>query len=86
MTAEIDANKSGNIEAMVKSRLNTSIAKIMAAMGALKIDDMAPAAAHPIKRLRVDWFIWNILEMFELIAAPVDTVGPSTPTDRRNPR
>jgi hypothetical protein len=34
---------------MVRSSNNTSNAKITAAMGALKIPAMAPAAPHPIK-------------------------------------
>jgi len=53
MIPEMEANSKGNMEAMVKSKLNTSMAKIMAAMGALKIEDMAPAAAQPISKFLV---------------------------------
>src|SRR5699024_10293708 len=84
-TPEMDANNKGSKEARVKSRLITSIAKIIAAIGALNIEDIAPAAAAPINRVLVAWFIWNSLEIFELIAAPVETVGPSNPTDPPNP-
>tara|TARA_R110002072_G_scaffold89655_2_gene200780 strand:- start:5049 stop:5306 length:258 start_codon:yes stop_codon:yes gene_type:complete len=73
------------MEAMVRSRLNTSIAKIMAAIGALNMEDMAPAAAQPISKFLVVWFTWNILEILELIAAPVATVGPSNPTEPPKP-
>ena len=85
MIPESDANSRGNMDAMVRSGLNTSMAKIMAAMGALNIEDMAPAAAHPISKFLVVWFTWNILEILELIAAPVATVGPSNPTDPPKP-
>jgi len=61
------------------------MAKTIAAIGALKIDDMAPAAAHPMSRLRSDWFIWKMRARFELMADPVATVGPSSPTDPPNP-
>jgi len=83
--AERDANRRGNIDASVKSKLNTSIAKTIAAIGALKIEDMAPAAAQVINKLLVVWFIWNNREIFEPIAAPVATVGPSSPTDPPKP-
>ena len=83
--AEIDANNNGNIDAIVKSKLNTSIAKIIAAMGALKIEDNAPAAAQPINKFLVVWFKWNNRATLELIAAPVATVGPSNPTEPPKP-
>ena len=51
--AEMEANKRGRSEANVKSKLKTSIAKMMAAIGALKIAEIAAAAAHPISKLRV---------------------------------
>ena len=52
-TAETEANNNGIKEVNVKSRLNTSIAKIIAAMGDLKIEEIAPAAAQPINNIRV---------------------------------
>src|SRR5690606_9645802 len=83
--AEMDANNSGNKDDMVKSKLKTTIAKTIAAIGALKIEDMAPAAAHPINKFLVVWFMWNILEILDPIAAPVATVGPSSPTEPPKP-
>lgn len=58
---------------------------MIAAIGALKMEDMAPAAAQPINKVREAWFIRNILEMFEPSEAPVATVGPSSPTDPPKP-
>lgn len=54
-------------------------------MGALKIEDMAPAAAQPIRRVLDAWFIKNSLEIFDPRDAPVATVGPSSPTDPPKP-
>ncbi len=54
--ADKDAKSNGSIEAIVKSKLNTSMAKIIAAIGALNMDDKAPAAAQPINKLLVVWF------------------------------
>ena len=83
--ADSDAKSNGNIDAIVKSRLNTSIAKMIAAIGALKMDDIAPAAAQPMSSVRVVWFTWNNLAMLLLMAAPVATVGPSSPTEPPKP-
>ena len=55
--ADKDANNRGNMEAIVRSKLKTSIAKIIAAIGALKIEDNAPAAAQLINSVLVAWFI-----------------------------
>lgn len=83
--AETEAKSKGSRDAIVRSRLKTSIAKMIAAIGALKIEDIAPAAAQPINKVRVVWFMLNILEMFEPKDAPVATVGPSRPTDPPKP-
>jgi len=83
--AETEASNKGRSEARVRSRLNTSIAKMIAAIGALKMLDMAPAAAQPISRVRVAWFMLKALEIFDPREAPVATVGPSNPTDPPNP-
>ena len=50
-TDDTDANNSGTKEAKAKSRLNISTAKMMAAIGALNIEAMAPAVAHPISNI-----------------------------------
>ena len=58
---------------------------MMAAMGALKMADMAPAAAQPISKVLEVWLRWKSLAIFELMAAPVATVGPSKPTEPPKP-
>ena len=50
--AETDANSKGIKDTSVRSKLKISTAKTIAAMGALKIEDMAAAAAAPIKSVR----------------------------------
>ncbi len=55
-TDETEAIKSGRSEAKVKSKLNTSTAKIIAAIGDLNIDEIAPDAAHPINKVLVFLF------------------------------
>ena len=81
----MEANKRGRSEANVKSKLKTSMAKMMAAMVALKIAEIAPAAAHPITQLRVAWFKCNKRDKFEAIPAPPETVGPSKPVEPPKP-
>ena len=54
-------------------------------MGALKIEDMAPAAAQPMSKVLEAWFIKNNLEIFDPSDAPVATVGPSSPTEPPKP-
>ena len=82
---KLTANNKGKRDTSVRSRLKTSIAKIIAAIGALKIEDIAPAAAHPIKRFRVAWFKCNNLDKLDAILAPPETVGPSNPAEPPNP-
>ncbi len=83
--ADTDAINKGTSETRVRSKLNTSTANIIAAIGALKIADIAPAAAAPKSIILVLEFMWNILAMFDPIAEPVATVGPSSPTDPPKP-
>lgn len=83
--AETEAISKGSSEARVRSRLKISIAKIIAAMGALNIDDIAPAAAQPIKSVREVWFMRKIREILDPREAPVATVGPSSPTEPPKP-
>lgn len=52
--ADTEANNKGMSDTKVRSKLKTSMAKIIAAMGALKIEAIAPAAAQPISKVRVD--------------------------------
>jgi len=51
--ADIEDSSNGINETKVKSKLKISIANTIAAIGALKIEDMAAAAAAPIKSVRV---------------------------------
>ena len=83
--ADRDASSSGSRDASVKSKLKTSMANTIAAIGALKIDDRAPAEAQLISKILVAWFRWSVLAILELMAAPVATVGPSSPTDPPKP-
>ena len=48
MAAVTDESSKGTIDQVVRSSISTSNEKISAAMGALKIPAMAPAAPHPI--------------------------------------
>ena len=83
--AVIEAKIKGIIDAKVRSKLKISTANNIAAIGALKIDDIAPAAAAPIKSVLVAWFKWKVLPKFDPNAAPVATVGPSSPTEPPKP-
>ena len=85
ITDETEAIKSGNNEANVRSKLKISIAKMIAAMGDLKIDAIAPAEAQPIKRLLVFLSICNSLPIFELSAEADAIAGPKRPTDPPKP-
>ena len=79
-TAVIEASNNGIIDANVSSKLKISTAKTMAAIGALKIEPMATAAAAPISKVLVIWFKWKNTAMFEPIASPLATVLTSNPT------
>ena len=70
---------------MVRSRLKTSTAKIMAAMGDWKTEAMAPAEAQAMSNERVFALICRKRDRFELRAAPEATAGPKSPTDPPNP-
>ena len=56
-TAAAEANNNGNKEANVRSKLNTSIANRIAAIGALKIAERDPAAAQTNNNFLVCAFI-----------------------------
>ncbi|GFZ90867.1 hypothetical protein GCM10011531_23170 [Aquaticitalea lipolytica] len=84
-TDEIDAINNGNNDAKVKSKLNTSTAKTIAAIGDLNIDAIAPADAHAIRRVLVFRSICNNLLKLELIAEPEVIAGPNKPTEPPKP-
>ena len=75
----------GNNDANVKSRLKTSIAKIIAAIGDLKMDAIAPTAAHAISKLRIFRSLCKTRLRFELKADAERMAGPNNPTDPPNP-
>jgi hypothetical protein len=70
---------------MVRSSISTSSAKMMDAMGALKMAAMAPADAQAIRRMMFLKSRRRKRPMFDPTAPPVDTVGPSSPTEPPKP-
>src|SRR5665648_911058 len=63
----------------------TSTAKTIPAMGALKIAAIDAAEAHPSIKITYLYSRRKNLLNCDPIAAPVDTVGPSSPTEPPNP-
>tara|TARA_B110000444_G_scaffold259191_1_gene302157 strand:- start:1993 stop:2454 length:462 start_codon:yes stop_codon:yes gene_type:complete len=80
-----EAKINGTKLAAVKSIIMTSTAKIMAAIGALKMAAREAAEAHPIKsrRLRKFLFVWFAIS--EPIVAPACTAGASNPPEPPKP-
>ena len=83
--ADIDEIKSGIMDPRVKSSANTSMAKTMAAIGALNSEDIAPTAAQPINSVLVLRSSLKYCDMAEEAEAVETTVGPSSPADPPNP-
>lgn len=81
VAAVTDAISSGSTEVMVRSSISTSMTNTNPAMGALKIPAMAPAAPHPTSSIRVFCSMRKSRPKFEPMAAPVNTMGASAPTD-----
>ena len=84
----MDANEAisrGSNEANVKSRLKTSIAKITAARGDLKLVAITPAAAQPISRVLVFLLICNNFPKLELAADAESMAGLNNPTEPPKP-
>ena len=84
-TDEIEAISSGSKEANVKSKLKTSTAKTIAAIGDLNIDAITPEVAQAINKVLVFLSTCNILPKFELIAEPDVIAGPNNPTEPPKP-
>ena len=59
----------------------TSVAKTMPAIGALKMDDMAPAAPQPTRVTRWRSFKEKIFAILDPMAAPLITTGASGPAE-----
>ena len=80
-----DAISNGNSEAKVRSRLKTSIAKITAAIGDLKLVAITPAAAHPMRSVCVFLLICSNVPILELAAEAEKIAGLNNPTEPPKP-
>ena len=76
---------SGMAEPAVRSSMSTSTVKRSPAMGALKMPAMPAAAPHPTSIMSVWGERRNSCPRLEPMAAPVNTMGPSAPTDPPKP-
>ena len=85
VAAVTDEMSRGKTEVIVRSSINTSITKTKPAIGALKIPATAPAAPQPTSNINVFCSIRNSRPRFEPMAAPVNTIGASAPTDPPKP-
>ena len=72
-------------DAIEISIMNTSIAKMIPVIGAWKIDARAAAHPIPISTTIFFWFRRNNCPMFDPMAEPVETEGPSSPTEPPKP-
>jgi len=68
-----------------RSIMITSSTKTIPVIGALKIADIAAAEAAPRSRIVLIYGKLNNCAILEPIPAPVDTVGPSNPTEPPKP-
>ena len=82
---KIEAINSGNKEANARSRLNTSMAKTMPAMGDLNMDAIAAAVAQAMSKVLVLRSTRSNRLKLELNADPEVMAGPNNPTDPPNP-
>ena len=74
----------GKTLTMLKSNINTSNAKSIPAIGALKAPAIAPAAPHPTSIVVRCLSKRKNLDMLEAMADPVYTIGASNPTEPPN--
>ena len=82
---QMEAISKGNNEANARSRLKTSMAKTMPAMGDLNIDAIAAAVAQAISKVLVFRSTLRNRLKLELNADPEVIAGPNNPTDPPNP-
>ena len=75
----------GTSAVMEMSIMKTSIAKITPVIGAWKMAANAEAPPMPINTLICFWLSFNSCPIFEPMEPPVDTEGPSNPTDPPKP-
>ena len=81
----IDAMSSGITDSVVRSIMSTSNVKSIPAIGALNMPAIPAAAPHPTIIMSTLGDMRNSDPMVEPIAAPVNTIGPSAPTEPPNP-
>ena len=65
--------------------MKTSMAKMTPVIGAWKMAASAEAPPMPINTLICFWLSFNMRPMLEPMLPPVDTEGPSNPTDPPKP-
>ena len=75
----------GEMLAMVRSIISTSMVNTNPAIGALKMPAMAAAAPHPTSNISVLLFMRNFCPRLLAIAEPVSTIGASAPTEPPKP-
>ena len=75
----------GDMEAIVRSIISTSMVNTRPAIGALKMPAIAAAAPHPTSSISVLLFMRNFCPMSLAIAEPVSTIGASAPTEPPKP-
>ena len=75
----------GISDAIEMSIINTSMAKIMPVIGAWKIEAKAAAHPMPISTTMFFWLSRSNCPILEPIAEPVETDGPSSPTEPPKP-
>ena len=85
LVAVTDAISIGDIDAIVRSIISTSMVKTSPAIGALKMPAIAAAAPHPTSNISVLLFIRNSCPRLLAIAEPVSTIGASAPTEPPKP-
>ena len=75
----------GTRDAMEISIMKTSMAKIIPVIGAWKIDAKPAAQPIPISTTIFFWFRRSNCPILEPMAEPVETDGPSSPTEPPKP-
>ena len=75
----------GMTDTVVRSIISTSSVNSIPAIGALNIPAMPAAAPHPTIIISTRGDMRNACPRVEPMAAPVNTMGPSAPTDPPKP-
>ncbi len=85
MVLVIEAISRGITDTVVRSSISTSRVKSMPAIGALKMPAIPAAAPQPTSIISIRGDIRNTRPRLEPMAAPVNTIGPSAPTEPPKP-